>query len=92
VNRIDSCLFLQSKISFLMCPPPDGVARPPRRGLAGQGCFFKNDAHKNCTRTAAGASVCEVATFILFGGIGASAPIFVILSIHALPNKKQRCA
>ena len=27
-------------ISFMMCPTPAGVARPPRRGLAGQGGYF----------------------------------------------------
>ena len=56
---------------------PEMIARPSLRGFAGQGGFFKNHAHKNCTQIAAGASVCGAATFIVFSGIEASASIFV---------------
>ena len=37
------------------------------------------------TKTAAGALLFGAAAFIVFGGMGASAPIFVICPIHALP-------
>ncbi len=54
--------------------------------LAGQGIFLRitliRKLHPN---TPEGASPSGAAAFIVFGGMGASAPIFVILSIHVLP-------
>ena len=73
-----------------MCPIPDGVARPLLMGLAGKGSFFKNHAHKNCTRTPAQRNPFagwRRSSYFLGRGI---LPLFVIFSIQALPAKKQR--
>ena len=72
-----------------MCLTPHGVARPPRRGLAGQGCFLRITLIKTALepprgRPFGGGDVHRIR------GYRASAPMFVILSIHVLPTKKQR--
>ena len=54
VNWIDSCLFLQSNISFRICPTPERIARPSLLGFAGQGGFFKNHAHKTALKSPRG--------------------------------------
>jgi len=77
-----------------MCSIPYGVARPPRFGLARQGSFFKDHAHKNCTRAAAQRSPFEErrCSSYFWGMGGHFAPVFVILSVHTLPTKKQKRA
>ena len=58
-----------------------GSLLPPRFGPRWARQFYANRAHKTCSRNAAGASLFGAAVFIVFGGMGASAPIFKIYSI-----------
>jgi len=46
--------FYKATFHFGYVPSLYGVARPPRRGLAGQGCFFKNHAHKTALKSPRG--------------------------------------
>ena len=72
--------------SLMMFPPLMGSLGHLVLGLAGQGSFLRitliRKLHPN---TPEGASVRGAAAVIVFGSMGASAPIFVIHSIHALP-------
>jgi len=72
-----------------MCPFSNEAARPPHQGLAGQGIFFTIKERLSNRR---GGVPTGAATFIVFGGMGASAPVFVILLNICVTHSKQRRA
>jgi hypothetical protein len=74
-----------TKNLLMMFPPLMGSLGRLVLVLAGQGIFLRITLIRKLHLNRRGGVPSGAAVFIVFGGMGASAPIFVIHSIHALP-------